>query len=258
MTGTGASRLKVCEREYLVAIADDEHMIGARHTAWIGLGPFLEEDLAFCSIAQDELGHAIGLYELVLRDEGRDPATDLDGFAMLRDPAAYRSSHLAEIECNAWDDSLVRHWLYDRAETIRWTSLLASANSDVAALAARALREEAFHLEHAERFMARVAGTEQIAAAVQRLLPLAVGAWASVAGEAEALRTGLAPRSSSELEVEWAQAVEADAARWGIDLVWPDQAVVEPHADRTQRSDRFDEFHAGLTQVISLDPAATW
>ena len=43
-------------REYLLALADDEHMIGARHTNWIGLGPFLEEDLAFCSIAQDELG----------------------------------------------------------------------------------------------------------------------------------------------------------------------------------------------------------
>ena len=55
-------------REHLLALADDEHMIGARHTNWIGLGPFLEEDLAFCSIAQDELGHAIGMYELLLDD----------------------------------------------------------------------------------------------------------------------------------------------------------------------------------------------
>ena len=55
-------------REHLLALADDEHIIGARHTNWIGLGPFLEEDLAFCSIAQDELGHAIGLYELLLDD----------------------------------------------------------------------------------------------------------------------------------------------------------------------------------------------
>ena len=53
--------LKAAERAHLLALADDEHMVGARHTNWIGLGPFLEEDLAFCSIAQDELGHAIGL-----------------------------------------------------------------------------------------------------------------------------------------------------------------------------------------------------
>ena len=42
--------------DYLLTFADDEHMIGSRHANWIGLGPFLEEDLAFCSIAQDELG----------------------------------------------------------------------------------------------------------------------------------------------------------------------------------------------------------
>ena len=80
-------------REYLLAFADDEHFVGARHTSWIGLGPFLEEDLAFCSIAQDELGHAIGLYELVLDDPGK-----LDAFALLRAPQDYRSCQLAEID----------------------------------------------------------------------------------------------------------------------------------------------------------------
>ena len=75
-------------REYLLALADDEHMIGARHTNWIGLGPFLEEDLAFCSIAQDELGHAIGLYELLLDDAGTD-RTQLDAFALQRAPSDY-------------------------------------------------------------------------------------------------------------------------------------------------------------------------
>ncbi len=39
--------LEAAAREHLLAFADDEHMIGARHTNWIGLGPFLEEDLAF-------------------------------------------------------------------------------------------------------------------------------------------------------------------------------------------------------------------
>ena len=50
------SNLSPGSAEWVLAFADDEHMIGARHAAWIGLGPFLEEDLAFCSIAQDELG----------------------------------------------------------------------------------------------------------------------------------------------------------------------------------------------------------
>ena len=74
-------------REHLLALADDEHFIGARHTNWIGLGPFLEEDLAFCSIAQDELGHAIALYELLLAGAG-----DLDEFALMRSPGDPRLS----------------------------------------------------------------------------------------------------------------------------------------------------------------------
>ena len=46
--------------------------MGQQHTEWIGVAPFLEEDLAFCSIAQDELGHAAMLYELLAEDGGVD------------------------------------------------------------------------------------------------------------------------------------------------------------------------------------------
>ena len=79
-------RLSPAAREYVLAFADDEHMIGARHTNWIGLGPFLEEDLAFCSIAQDELGHAIA--PLSARRRGDDRRRRV---ALGRSAAEYRS-----------------------------------------------------------------------------------------------------------------------------------------------------------------------
>lgn len=257
---TDGNDLSAGAAEYLLALADDEHMVGARHTGWIGLGPFLEEDLAFCSIAQDELGHAIGLYELLLRDAGRDPSAELDAFALLREPADYRSSHLAEVECSDWADSLVRHWLYDRAEALRWSALADSSHTGVAALSARASSEERFHLDHAERFMGRVASTPQIAAAVERLLPLAVGAWSPVAGEEAALAQGITSTSSAELAARWRDDIQGDADRWGLELVWPDAASadVASHADRCVRIDGFGGFHEGLTVVLALDPAATW
>ena len=248
-------------REYLLGFADDEHMIGARHTSWIGLGPFLEEDLAFCSIAQDELGHAIALYELLLDDQ---PDTDLDAFAMLRDPVDYRSCHLAERECGAWNDSLVRHWLYDRAEQLRWTSLLESSNERLAALAARALREEAFHVEHAAQFMARVAPSQpaQILGSITRLLPIAAGIWDAVAGEPEALADGVATASSAQLAEQWELAVRTDLADWNLDIEWPDDTstadVGEAQGARRRRSDGFDELQADLRKVIDLDPSARW
>ena len=247
-------------REFLLSLADDEHMIGARHTAWIGLGPFLEEDLAFCSIAQDELGHAIALYELLLREAGGDPIAGLDAFALLRDPDEYRSSHLAETDCSDWSDSLVRHWLYDRAEAIRWSALRDSAHRDLAAIATRALAEERFHGEHADRFMARVATTDQVAASVGRLLPLAVAAWSPPPGEAAALAAGVVDRPSGELAADWEAAVRTEAAAWGLALHWPDpsEPAVRDHVDRTTRSDGFDELHRSLTRVLALDPDATW
>ena len=54
--------------ELVLAFADDELCVGQNHAWWIAIGPFLEEDLAFTSIAQEELGHARSLYTLLSDD----------------------------------------------------------------------------------------------------------------------------------------------------------------------------------------------
>lgn len=247
-------------RAHLLALADDEHMVGARHTNWIGLGPFLEEDLAFCSIAQDELGHAIGLYETLLADDLDRDAADLDAYAMLRDAADYRSCWLAEVDCSDWNDSLVRHWLYDRAESLRWAALTECPDERVAALANRALREETFHLEHGERFMGRVAGadaTGKVAASINRLLPIARGVW-DVPVEGDPVESGFTTRPTAELAAEWEKLIADDLERWGANISLPDGSVSTGQAHRTMRSDGFDAFHADLQQVILLDTSAVW
>ncbi|MEC6987522.1 MAG: Phenylacetic acid catabolic protein, partial [Actinomycetota bacterium] len=81
-------------QEYLLAFADDEHMMGSHLAWWIGIAPFLEEDLSLCSIAQDELGHAIALYELLV--------DDVDHFALRRQPSEYRSCSFVEAALPQW------------------------------------------------------------------------------------------------------------------------------------------------------------
>ena len=251
--------LSPAAHEYLLAFADDEHFIGARHTNWIGLGPFLEEDLAFCSIAQDELGHAIGLYGLLLDD----PA-DLDSFAMMREPADYRSCWLAEIDCPDWSDSLVRHWLYDRAEALRWDVLAACSDPRVRALAARAQREETFHRAHAEQFMSHIAAsdtTERVAESIGRLGPLAAGLWDPTAGESDAIDEGFVRTSSAALAEEWDHLIRGDLARWGLDIAWPLRPSTDQpsrQGNRTNRSETFAQFQADLLRVVVLDPTAVW
>ena len=57
----------VDDRE-LLGLADDELIIGWRDSEWTGIAPMLEEDVAFSSIAQNEIGHARAVYELLTDD----------------------------------------------------------------------------------------------------------------------------------------------------------------------------------------------
>lgn len=250
---TAADQLSPGSQEWLLAFADDEHMIGSRHAAWIGLGPFLEEDLAFCSIAQDELGHAIRLYEFL--------TDDVDRFALLRKPAEYRSAWLTELPCDHWDQALTRHWLYDQAEQLRWGALSASSHEGLRALVARAEREEAFHRQHAELFLSRLAdggeeGRKRIRSALEFLLPYATAIWEPVAGETEALTDGLISADSLSLGQRWEASIKASLDGWDLSVSWPQPVTGQDN--RRARTPEFPALLAALQEVITIDPAAIW
>ena len=144
-------------REFLLAFADDEHLMGQQHTEWIGVAPFLEEDLAFSSIGQDELGHAALLYELVLELDGIEITDEaVDELAYRRNADDYRSCHLVEASVSDWAEALVRHWVYDTFEAMRWQLVVDSSIPRLRTIAQRALREEAFHRMHADALLDRL------------------------------------------------------------------------------------------------------
>ncbi len=254
------SGLSPAAREYVLAFADDEHMIGARHAGWIGLGPFLEEDLAFCSIAQDELGHAIGLYRLITGDDA-----GVDELAFRREPGGYRSSWLAEWPCLDWASALVRHWLHDHAEALRWEAVAASSVPGLAALVPGAEREERFHLRHADTLLSRVlaaddggAAAEEVMVAMRELRPLAASVWVPPFQEDAALAEGVATRSFAELAGDFDRRLDADLTRWGADPAATAGTARAVPSDRGVRSEHFAEFHAELNTVLSIDPTAVW
>jgi ring-1,2-phenylacetyl-CoA epoxidase subunit PaaC len=245
-------------RETLLAFADDEHIMGHRHSEWIGIAPFLEEDLAFASIGQDELGHASALYALI--------TDDVEHLALRRPAEEYRSCWLVEAPCRAWEDALVRHLLYDTAERFRWENVAASTVDGLPAIAARALLEEDYHRRHATTLAGRLLdATEEsrarIAGAVERLLPLAAALWETVAGEEAAIAAGVVARPSHELAGDWRREIEGLLSAHGVALDWPEAGAVAaaaPQAGRSRRSEHFAGVQAALTEVLSLDPAATW
>jgi ring-1,2-phenylacetyl-CoA epoxidase subunit PaaC len=177
--------------ELLLGLADDELVIGWRDSEWTGIAPLLEEDVAFSSIAQNEIGHARAVYELL--------ADDADALAFDRSLDEYRCAPLVELRLLDWAHTIARRWLYETADEIRITALLDDEASRVAGLAAKINREEAYHRMHAEMWRERLAGTPQFRSAVEDLWPYAVGLLQPDQREALAARVSLALPSNGLL-----------------------------------------------------------
>ena len=161
--------------DLLLSFADDELILGWRNSEWTGIAPFLEEDVAFSSIAQNEIGHARALYELAAVELG----TTADELAFDRKPEEYRCASLVELRRLEWARTIARHWLYETADEIRLATLKASDDSEIAGVAAKMDREEAYHRMHAEMWIDRLLssedGRERLNEAVDELWPYALG-----------------------------------------------------------------------------------
>ena len=148
--------------ELLLGLADDELIIGWRDSEWTGIAPMLEEDVAFSSIAQNEIGHARAVYELL--------ADDADALAFDRSTDEYRCSPLVELQLLDWAHTIARRWLYEVADEIRITAL-----KEELPLAAKIDREETYHRMHAEMWHTRLRDEPRFGAAVEELWPYALG-----------------------------------------------------------------------------------
>jgi ring-1,2-phenylacetyl-CoA epoxidase subunit PaaC len=153
--------------ELLLGLADDELVIGWRDSEWTGIAPVLEEDVAFSSIAQNEIGHARAVYELL--------TDDADALAFDRALEEYRCAPLVELRLLDWAHTIARRWLYEVADEIRIAALMEDGDPQVAGLAAKINREEAYHRMHAEMWRDRLRDEPRFTSAVSDLWPYALG-----------------------------------------------------------------------------------
>jgi ring-1,2-phenylacetyl-CoA epoxidase subunit PaaC len=170
--------------EPLLALADDELVIGWRDSEWTGIAPVLEEDVAFSSIAQNEIGHARAVYELLTDDP--------DALAFDRALEEYRCAPLVELRLLDWAHTIARRWLYEEADLIRIEALRSDSDPAVAGLAAKIDREEAYHRMHAEMWHERLRDEPRFREAVADLWPYALGVLPKEQRAELAHRVGLA------------------------------------------------------------------
>jgi ring-1,2-phenylacetyl-CoA epoxidase subunit PaaC len=198
--------------ELLLGLADDELVLGWRDSEWTGIAPMLEEDVAFSSIAQNEIGHARAVYELL--------SDDADALAFDRALDEYRCAPLVELHLLDWAHTIARRWLYEVADEIRIAALMEDDDPRVAGLAAKINREEAYHRMHAELWRERLADTPQFRGAVEELWPYALGLLTSEQREALAAR----------VEREQVDAVERGTHTAELAPLWGEMTIVRRSA----------------------------
>jgi ring-1,2-phenylacetyl-CoA epoxidase subunit PaaC len=204
-------------RGLILAVADDELVLGHRHAEWTGWAPHVEEDLAFSSIAQDEIAHARLLYSLA--------EEDVDALALGRRPEEYRNAILCERPNGDWGYTLARHYLYDTADDVRTAALEGSSWKDLAD-AVRTIRlEERYHLEHARLWFRRLAegrsltGRERLAQGLEAAIGEALAIFETLTEEEALVSEGVLPRSSEDLLAEWLERLGSELEEVSLDWV---------------------------------------
>jgi len=146
--------------EYLLRLGDDRLVLGHRLSEWCGHGPVLEEDIALANIALDLLGQGTLLLELAGKTEGK--GRDADTLAFLRDASEFRNHPLVEQPNGDYAFTMMRQFFFDAAAHQVLGALRESRHSDLAGIAAKAYKENRYHLRHSSEWVVRFGdGTEE-------------------------------------------------------------------------------------------------
>ncbi|HLF70386.1 MAG TPA: 1,2-phenylacetyl-CoA epoxidase subunit PaaC [Actinomycetota bacterium] len=246
----------------LLAVADDELVMGHRHSEWTGWAPHIEEDIAFSSIAQDEIGHANLFYGLLWDLTDMSP----DEIAMGRGKGEYRNSIFVERQNGDWAKTLARHLLYEAAEKLRLEEFGRSSYQPLADVSEKLLREERYHQMHAEAWLHRLAtgpleGRHLFAEAISAVVPEASGFFETLEFEDEALAEGVLITPSSDLLPVWLDTVMAQIESSGLDIKERDSWIATPLTEGGRHGIHtadFDQLWDDLTRTYREEPTATW
>jgi len=245
-------------KELLYKIADDQLILGHRNSEWTGFGPLLEEDIAFSSMAQDKLGQSLALYQL-LHQMGEAPP---DTVAFMRDSANFHNCIFTELPNGEYDFSLVRHFLFDASEILRFEMLRESTFIPLKELAVKITGELRYHDLHARTWMRQLgSATEESILRLQQSLtfslPYAMGIF-EVSPYEEELISEKIFAGERVLRDRWMERVEETLKTTALKL--PSWGSVEPiFGGRSgKHSEHLQPLLDEMSEVFKIDPTAEW
>jgi len=245
-------------KELIYKIADDQLILGHRNSEWIGFGPILEEDIAFASMAQDKVGQSRALYD-ILHTLGE---TDSDANAFLRNEEAFKCCHLVELPIGEYDFSLMRHFLFDTAELLRFDSLRTSKADQLAILAKKFYGEIKYHNLHAKTWIKKLGNSseealERLQQSLDYALPYALGIFETSAFEDEIIDKGYF-EGEVALKDKWLNAIGETLSLTQLHM--PDLLIQTPqYGGRVGKHTEFlQPLIEEMGEVFRIDPTAKW
>lgn len=245
-------------KDFLYKMADDQLIIGHRNSEWTGLGPLLEEDIAFSSMAQDKLGQCYTIYSM-LSDLGE---SDPDNIAFMRNAEQFHNCQFVELPIGEYDFSLIRHFLFDTAEQIRFDLLGNSSYSQLSQAAKKFSGEIRYHTMHANSFMKQLgSGNEESINRLQKSLedamPYALGIFEPGDYENILIEENLWV-GEEKLKSIWIEKVSEIIDK--TELTLPDISSINPvfGGRKGEHTEYLQPLLEEMTEVIKLDPTAEW
>lgn len=249
---------QVALKEILYKIADDQLILGHRNSEWTGFGPLLEEDIAFSSMAQDKIGQSYALYQMLQSLGERDP----DTVAFTRNASQFHNCIFVELPNGEYDFSLIRHFLYDTAEAIRFEMLSESSYQPLADISKKIRAELRYHTLHANTWMKQLgSATEESVSRLQNSLnlamPYALGMFEASPYEKELISLKVFG-GEDVLKERWMKKVEEVLAQTSLTL--PDWKTVQPITGGRagKHSEHLQPLLDEMSEVFKIDPTAEW
>ncbi len=264
--------------DLLYRLADDALILGHRNSEWTGIGPILEEDIAFSSMSQDKMGHALVLYTMLSELGEAEP----NRLAFGRPAGQYRCCSLVVLESltpsdgeakplsnnpvrdellsrGDWAQSFVRQFLFSEADALRWAALEKSAHEPLAQFARKLRGELKYHTMHGRLMMEKLSRSVEskgrLQAALDALYPHALGMFEPTKFDAALSEAGICP-SEAELGKEWEADIAAILDR--CELKTPRGAKPVYGGRQGQHPPEMRDVLDALQKVYKLDPTAQW
>lgn len=245
-------------KELLYKMADDQLIIGHRNSEWTGMGPLLEEDIAFSSMAQDKVGQSHALYQILHSLGESEPDTT----AFTRNAEQFHNCTLTELPNGEYDFSLIRHFLFDTAEAIRFELLTESSYTPLAQLAKKIQGEIRYHTMHANTWIKQLGtATEEsisrLQSSLDKALPYALGIFEPSPYEQELIAGGIF-QGEEVLKEKWINRITEILSQTSLQL--PDLSVIEPEfGGRTgKHTEHLQPLVEEMSEVFRIDPGAEW